>query len=242
MSSGEQFFSGKQQNIYMQFRKRDESPNETMEKPAIIEMLDAVQGKAVLDVGCGDGAFGQALLSAGADQYVGIDPSAEMLKLAQANCPAGVFVQSSAENHAYPTATIDIAISRLALHYVSDQGLETTLNGVHRALKPGGQWVCSVLHPVYTSCDKSSVNQPRQDWLVDDYFSPGSRQIPWLDGVVTRYHRTIETYFMLHQAAGFTVEHLREGRPEPANFSDPQLLARRKRMPLFLIFGCRKHK
>ena len=240
MSSGNQFFAGEQHNTYMQFRKRDNSPNETMEKPAIVELLDSVHGKTILDIGCGDGAFGRELLNAGAKQYTGVEPSAEMLQLARKNCPEGIFIQKSAETHTYPTTTVDIAISRLALHYVADDGLKVVLDGVSRALKPGGQWICSVLHPVYTSCDKSSINKPRQDWLVDNYFAPGAREIPWLDSVVTRYHRTVETYFMLHQASGLTIEHLREGKPSPLRFEDAQLLARRKRMPLFLIFGCRK--
>ena len=55
MSSGNQFFSGKQQDVYMRFRKRNDSPNETMEKPAIVQMLDSIHDKAVLDIGCGDG-------------------------------------------------------------------------------------------------------------------------------------------------------------------------------------------
>ena len=238
MSAGKQFFAGDQQSVYMQFRKRNDSPNETMEKPAVVELLDPVNGKHILDVGCGDGAFGAELLGAGAKSYTGVEPSAEMLTLARENCPDGVFWGDSAETHTYPTAQYDIALSRLALHYVAD--LETVLTGVYQSLKPGGQWLLSVLHPVYTSCDKSAVNKPRQDWLVDDYFSSGPRQIPWLGSTVTRHHRTIEQFFRLHQAAGFTIENLREGTPDPANFTNDELLARRKRMPLFLILACRK--
>jgi len=53
-------------NVYMQARQRAENANDTLEKPLLLAMLGDPQGKHILDLGCGDAAFGLELLSAGA--------------------------------------------------------------------------------------------------------------------------------------------------------------------------------
>ena len=39
---------------YLERRSREESPNNAIEKPIIYELLKEVEGKHVLDLGCGD--------------------------------------------------------------------------------------------------------------------------------------------------------------------------------------------
>lgn len=79
----------------------------------------------------------------------------------------------------------------------------------------------------------------RQDWIVDDYFVTGLRETTWLGGAVIRYHRTVEDYIAALLAAGFTLDTLRESRPDPARFADPEEYARRLRIPLFLFLAGR---
>ena len=98
-----------------------------------------------------------------------------------------------------------------------------------------------VEHPVITSCDRAWQGQGlRQDWIVDDYFDSGPRVTQWLGCQVTKIHRTVEDYYLALQQAGFTVESLRESRPQRAQFSSEDTYQRRMRIPLFLFLAGKK--
>lgn len=140
------------------------------------------------------------------------------------------------ESWEFPKKQFDLVVSRLALHYVSD--INDIFRKVHITLKENGRFVFSIVHPVITSSDKSRhPGSLRQDWIVDDYFSPGSREVVLRDEYVTQYHRTIEDLYGGLQRSGFRVEHLRESKPRQENFEDEELFQRRKRIPLFLFFS-----
>jgi len=64
---------------YQQGRPRVDSPNDTLEKPIILELISDIAGKSVLDLGCGDAAIGRELQQQGATAQLGIDGSAKMV-------------------------------------------------------------------------------------------------------------------------------------------------------------------
>lgn len=239
MSEGAEVFNDeKRVSSYQSFRHRASSPNESLEKPIILELLGDVSGEKILDLGCGDALFARDLLLAGAQSYLGVEASQQMVQLAQKNLQdvAGEVVQQSMEDWSYPAAQFDLVVSRLALHYVAD--LEEQFGKVNRTLKSNGRFIFSIVHPVITSSDKSRAGGGlRQDWIVDDYFSSGPRKV-FLSGVfVKQYHHTVEEIFISLQRAGFFVEQLRESRPQRDHFTDADLYERRKRIPLFLFFA-----
>jgi hypothetical protein len=49
-------------NTYMVSRKRADNPNNTLEKPVILELVDELTNQRILDLGCGDAAFGREAL------------------------------------------------------------------------------------------------------------------------------------------------------------------------------------
>ena len=55
-----------------------------------------------------------------------------------------------------------------------------------------------------------------------------------------KHHRTIEDYFHAVQKAGFTVDSLRESRPDRHHFLDQATYERRLRIPLFLFVAAQK--
>lgn len=225
---------------YLRARMRPNSPNETLEKPIIWELLGNISGASILDLGCGDGAFGMDLLQAGCRSYTGLEASKRMLALAEKNLnlPYAQVTWGDIGTWMYPPAAYDVVLSRLALHYIDE--LAGVLKNVHQALLPGGRFIFSVEHPVITSCNRSrgeSGDGQRQDWIVDDYFSSGRREVMWMGQRVVKYHRTVEDYFSLLQQANFTVTHLRESRPMPDLFENESLFERRSRIPLFLFFA-----
>lgn len=226
---------------YQQGRQRLDSPNDTLEKPVILELIGDIAGKSVLDLGCGDAAIGCEFLQAGAAAYLGIDGSANMVALAAQTLAgtSGRVIQHAIEDWQYPPATFDLVLARLVLHYVAN--LPALCAQLWQTLRPEGQLVFSVEHPVITSTDRGWTNGgARQDWLVDNYFDTGLRVTDWMGGRVEKYHRTVEEYFSSLQRVGFIVEHLRESSPQRQYFQDEQTYLRRKRIPLFLLMAGRK--
>ncbi|CAM5796285.1 MULTISPECIES: class I SAM-dependent methyltransferase [Brevibacillus] len=223
---------------YMARREGQENANDTLEKPLIREMMGDVSGLSVLDLGCGDARFGIELLEAGCADYLGVEGSHNMVEAAAGNLhgyPAKV-VHSTIEDWPFPAGRFDLVLSRLVLHYIED--LDSLYCRIHQALKPGGRLLFSVEHPVITSTLQTAGQ--RTNWLVDQYFVNGPRQQHWMGGTVSKYHRTIEDYFLGLQKAGFTVEQLRESRPLRENFLHQETYERRMRIPLFLLLSGRK--
>ena len=226
---------------YLAHRRRPDNPNDTLERPALLELLGSVAGLRVLDLGCGDARFGRELLAEGCQSYTGLEGSHNMAAAARETLAgtAGRLVESTIEAWEYPPDAFDLVVSRLALHYVDDVG--AVCRQVARTLVEGGRFVFSVEHPVITSCDRGwPAGTQRQDWLVDEYHVPGRRVTSWLGGEVVKYHRTVEEYFRLLQAAGFTIEGLREGRPRRELLASEETYRRRLRIPLFLLLAARK--
>lgn len=229
---------------YLTRRNRPDNPNATLEEPVIRELVGDVSGAAVLDMGCGDGAFGQTLLETGCQSYTGIEASSRMAALARetlAGFPAAKVIHARIEDWDFPAGRFDLVVSRLALHYVED--VAPVFERVWRTLVDGGRFIFSVEHPVMTCCNRArgeDGNAQREAWIVDDYFVTGRRAYPWMGARVVKYHRTVEDYFVSLQAAGFTVTHLRESRPVRARFTDAALFERRQRIPLFLFMAAHR--
>ena len=68
---------------YLAARRRAGNPNDTLEKPLIDALAGEVAGKRVLDLGCGDAAYGREVLARGAREYVGVEGSRNMVAALQ---------------------------------------------------------------------------------------------------------------------------------------------------------------
>lgn len=242
MATGADFYDQESVfNTYTQGRQRSDNANDTLEQPIFMEMLGDFRDKSVLDLGCGDGGFGVELLANGARSYTGVEPSSNMFAAAQAHLQpvGGIVHHTTMEAWDYPAQAFDLVVSRLALHYVSE--IEAVFRQVYQTLKPDGRIVFSVEHPVITSSNRGATQTGvHYDWIVDDYFVTGARDVLWMGSHVTMYHHTIEDFFGALQRTQFTVDQLRESRPRPEMFADDQLYARRTRIPLFLLLAAHK--
>lgn len=232
----DQFFKN-----YIDRRNRKESPNNIIEKPILLEMIGDVKGKKVLDLGCGDAKFGVDLLQKGCISYDGVEGSENMAKEAKKTLEGtvGIVHLSPMETWYFQSRNYDLVVSRLALHYLAE--LKDIFQKAHKSLSLNGRFVFSVQHPVLTSSFKSAAaSSSKKDWIVDDYFNSGERVDPWIDKKVIKYHRTIEDYYQLLKQVGFIIEDIREGTPRVEEFSSESEYKRRMRIPLFLMFSCRK--
>lgn len=227
--------------IYLKRRARPDSPNNAIEGPIMMALLEDVRDMEILDLGCGDGGYGKELLLKGVRKYTALEGSSAMLALAEENLAdlGAELILSMMEDYSFPVKGYDVVISRMAIHYIED--LDRLFASIYKALKDGGKFIFSVQHPLTTSSFQSkSAGERKGDWIVDDYFQQGMRQEPWMGKIIIKFHRTIETYFALLMKAGFSIEVLREGEPVPENFTSPEEYERRKRIPVVLVYSCKK--
>ena len=68
---------------YKKIRKRKSNANDLFEAPALFSLLSDLQGKTILDLGCGVGGHCFEFVNRGAKKVVGIDISKKMLEVAE---------------------------------------------------------------------------------------------------------------------------------------------------------------
>jgi len=107
----------------------------------IAAALSGGPSRRVLDIACGPGIL-TASLAGRFDASVGLDFTAETLRLASARAPDGVnagFVRGLAETLPFPDECFDAAVLRLALHHFEDPG--AVLREARRMLGSDGRLV-----------------------------------------------------------------------------------------------------
>lgn len=180
-------------------------------------MLPDFRGKRVLDLGCGFGWHCRYAAEHGASEVVGIDLSQRMIDVARQrnNLPSIEYRRIAIEDFGFDPGTFDVVVSSLAFHYL--ESFDDVCEKVYRCLRPGGTFVFSVEHPVFTAqgheewyCDERGN---RLHWPVDSYFSQGRRVSNFLGEQVVKYHKTLTTYVNGLIRQGFGITGLVE--PEP---------------------------
>jgi SAM-dependent methyltransferase len=213
------------------------------EWPTLRTMLPALRGARVVDLGCGFGWFCRWAAEQGAASVLGLDVSEKMLARARAETadPAITYRHADLERLALPQASFDLAYSALTLHYL--ENLAGMLAVVHRALRPGGCFVFSAEHPIYTA-PAAPGWVTRADggktWPVDHYLSEGPRSTDWLAKGVVKQHRTVASYLNLLVEAGFTVARVVEWGPSPEQIAAHPEWADEVERPPFLLVAARR--
>jgi SAM-dependent methyltransferase len=119
-------------------------------READARLLGAARGRRVLELGCGAAAAARWLAEEGAD-VVAVDLSAGMLRFAVAGAErTGVrvpLVQADALALPFRDAAFDIVCTAFgAVPFVVDSA--AVMREVSRVLRPGGQWVFALTHPM----------------------------------------------------------------------------------------------
>jgi SAM-dependent methyltransferase len=223
------FFAG-----YSNLLRSREGLEGAPEWPALQAMLPDLRGRKIVDLGCGFGWFCRFAREAGATEVLGIDVSSNMLARASDTTPdpAIAYRQADLETLKLPQNTFDVAYSALTLHYLENLG--GLFAAIHRALVPGGRFVFSAEHPIYTAPDK-----PRWvdgAWPLDRYLAEGPRTTDWLAKGVVKQHRTVATYLNLLLETGFAIRRIEEWGPTETQIAaHPAWQCERDRPPFLLI-------
>ena len=210
---------------------------------AFRKLMPDFSGKRVLDLGCGFGWHCAYALEHGAQSVVGVDLSHKMLSRAKGmvRSPKVQFIQTSIEDYPYPEEAFDVVVSSLALHYVSD--FADICRKVYDTLAPGGEFVFSVEHPIFTAYGTQDWYRDGAGnilhWPVDGYFTEGLRHAVFLGQDVVKYHKTLTTYLSSLLKTGFSLTAVVEPEPDPTMLELPGMKDELRR-PMMLLVSAKK--
>lgn len=201
-------------------------------------LFPLLEGKSMLDLGCGYGWHCKYAQTQGAARVLGIDLSARMLGEARKrNADARIeYRLCGIEDYEYPENEWDCVVSNLALHYIED--LDGVYRNVHRTLKSDGVFLFNIEHPTFTAGVHqdwiyASDGSPKF-WPVDDYYLPGERHTRFLGCDVAKQHHTLTQILMGLLNTGFKLLAVEEAQP-PAEMLDIPGMKDELRRPMMLL-------
>ena len=200
-----------------------------LEFPATTALIPDVEGKRVLDAGCGHGRYTEWLLEHGAE-VLAVDQNAKMLEQARRRLDDRADVRQAditGRIEAAADGAFDGVVCGLSLHYVEDW--RDAFAEFARVLRPGGFLVFSAQHPVdeYIAFDAENyfeVEQETMTWTADGE----EVDVPF-------YRRPFSEVVNPLVETGFQLDELVEPTPR-ASFREkkPESYEKRLRYPTFL--------
>lgn len=160
----------------------------------VLELIRQPEGSdkpLAVDLGCGNGALTAKLAEKGYE-VIGIDDSAEMLRIARELHPELSFQKGNAISFELPQPA-DVIFSNAVFHWINAADQERMLRNIYRALKPGGQLVCEFGGKGCAEAVHSTLER---------LFAQKGYQYPRVF-----YFPTIGEYAPLLEKAGFRVEY-----------------------------------
>ena len=208
--------------------------NAHYERPATVALLGEVEGRRVMEVGCGAGQLTTWLIDHGAVVTAfDVSPAMAHLSRQRVGDRATVLIADLEQPLSFAkNGTFELVVASLVLHYVRDW--EAVLGEFHRVLTPEGTVVFSVHHPA-------------MDWQLhapDDYFAVKQVTETWEKGSgqfeVTFWRRPLTAMCQAITSAGFVIERVVEPQPlEELAARDPVAYERIRTQPRFLFFRLR---
>ena len=233
----DEFFAG-----YRQLRRSEEGLAGAPEWPSLRAMLPNLNGRRVLDLGCGFGWFCRWAIEQAAASVVGIDVSEKMLTQAEAASDSAIkFIRADMDTLHLEPGTFDLVYSSLALHYLKN--IDLLMAEVAAALVPGGHFVFSVEHPLFTAPREpawSHASDGRKIWPLDSYLEEGPRTTNWFVPGVVKQHRTLATYLNLMIHNNLALTHAEEWGPSDAQIATWPQLADERQRPTFLLLSAKR--
>ena len=135
-------------------------------------LLAPLQGRRILDIGCGRGNLLQALVERGAS-VAGLDPDEAMLEVAQTLVPKAALKQGCAQLLPFGDASMHAAIFLNSLHHIPVPDMLLALEEAARVVGKGGSVIVveslsegSFFDALRLIEDETEVRQAAQDAIV----------------------------------------------------------------------------
>lgn len=204
---------------YQQLRQNPISMNEVVEKPTMFSLLPDLQGKKVLDLGCGTGTHLAHYLKLGAEKVVGLDLSEMMLQQAEKDLHTNwqdkflLYCLPMEQLDEIPEHQFDVVTSSFAFHYI--ENFTSLLAKISEKMTACGTLIFSQEHPIVTSYregDRWEKNEQKQQiaYRLNYYRDEGERDRNWFQQSFKTYHRTMATILNRLIQAGFEIAQVEE--------------------------------
>ncbi|KPN95151.1 class I SAM-dependent methyltransferase [Lysinibacillus sp. ZYM-1] len=185
--------------------------------PTIFSLLEEIDGKQVLDAGCGEGYLSRLLMKEGA-RVTAVDYSQKMLDIAKERThqqKAIQFLQGNCEDLTFlANEQFDCIVSNMVLQDLEDY--QAAIGEMYRLLKPSSTFIFSILHPCFVTPNSGWIRHEQLDqqyWKVQRYFYEGVYQQLDAEPPIVLYHRTLTSYVQAIRQTGFTIENIVEPKP-----------------------------
>ncbi len=197
--------------------------------PLFLDVAGDLNGRRVLDLGCGEGRVLGLVAERGAS-VIGVDVNRSLARRARRHGP--VVLGRLPSLRFLVDGSADAAYVVLAMEHVRESA--ALFAETARVVRTGG-WLAVVLnHPVYTAPNSGPVLDTTDGelfWRFGDYLTEGSTQEPAGEDTVEFVHRPIAAVLNQAADAGWSLEHVVErGVGEAATRRDP-LLAKHHEIP-----------
>ncbi|MEA2506093.1 MAG: hypothetical protein QOH48_711 [Actinomycetota bacterium] len=178
--------------------------------PRFLELVPP-PGRLTLDIGCGEGRLGRELEHIG-HHVVGVDYSEPAIRaLRETN---GVGVVADAVRLPLRSATVDLVLAFMSLQDMDDPA--SVINEVARVLISGGRFCLALLHPFASA---GAFSDAKESFVIrEPYWNVRRHEYHTdRDGIELTFwqkHRPLSLYTGALENAAFTIEALREPRPD----------------------------
>ncbi len=143
----------------------------------VLRAMGAVEGRRVLDIGCGEGRFCRLLAGLGAE-VTGIDLTEGLVERARALSKGkGTYLVGNAHDlSVISDDSFDLAVSYIVMVDLFD--FRKAIRSAFRVLKPGGRFIVCNIHPMRMAKTNGWIRQGNRKlhYAVDDYTLEGPRR------------------------------------------------------------------
>lgn len=177
---------------------------------AVIPLVDALcppEG-LLLEIGCGEGQVLRGLDN-GRRRIVGLELNPVLAGRAARDYP--VIQARLPDLRAIRSGAVDVVAVVLVLEHIAD--LEATFTAIRSVVRPQGELVVVVNHPVLTAPGAAAVVDPTDGeifWRWGNYLDVGATQEPAGAATVTFFHRPLSHILTAAGGAGWSLVEARE--------------------------------
>lgn len=178
----------------------------------------------VLDVGCGDGQIGRALVRAHGTRVIGVDPTWNQVVVAKERSDrdptlAVHVARAEAARLPFVDESFDAVVACLVFEHITD--VDSAIAEVSRVLRPGGRFAFFLNHPLLQTpgsgwIDDQILDPPEQYWRIGDYLvEEETVEEVEKDVFIPFIHRPLNRYVNTLVRHGLVVTGLEEPAPPP---------------------------
>lgn len=213
-----------------------------------LNLISEIKNKTFLEIACGSGRSIKYLLDNGANKVYGIDLSnvqieeAKRFNLESIENKKAILINGNMEDK-YDIELIDVAFSVYGIGWTQDP--IQTFKNIYSYLKPGGQFIWSWEHTIYSY----SAYEDGKFVVEHDYHDEEPIVLPnWKKKHNVNAHityRKVSSWFKFLKGAGFEIVGYYEPKPKTLDHgsSDPTKyysMQKAEKIPCSFIFVCKK--